>query len=151
MFIRRKTDKYVVLLLAAGIFCFLSYRPRFRITAQMPAEFLDTSHATTKSQRIAEERLASAYWGCVINTIQWKYSYGNRLPSGPPPEFNVSSGDLASASDVSARERYWQKLQQVWNIPAIWTKQYEWDTGWTVAWTDDIKAVANWFYSRLPR
>ena len=151
MFIKRKTDKFVIVLLAAGVFCFLSYRPRAHITAQMPVEFMDTSHLETKSARIAEERLASAYWSCVVNTIQWKYAYGHRLPPVPPPEFSIAGDVLETASDVSARTRYWQRLLQVWNLPTIWTKQYEWDTGWTTAWTDDIKSVGSWFYSRLPR
>jgi hypothetical protein len=151
MFVKRKTDKYVILLLAAGVFCFFSYRPRFRISTQMPVEFLDASQVKTKAQHTAEEKLANAYWACVVNTIQWKYTYGNRLPPVAPPEFTITSGDPATADDVSARARYWQKVQQVWNIPNIWNKQYEWDTGWTVAWTDDAKAVGSWFYSRLPR
>ena len=151
MFLKRKSDKFVVVLLAGGLFCYLSYRPKFRISAQMPVEFLDTSHAMTKTQRAAEEKLATAYWACVVNSIQWKYTYGNRLPAVPPPEFSITGGDPVAASNGSGRERYWEKVQQVWNIPSIWTKQYEWDTGWTVAWTDDIKAVGNWFYARLPR
>jgi hypothetical protein len=151
MFTKRKTDKYVILLLAGGLFCFFSYRPRFRIATQMPLEFLDTSQVKTKAQRTAEEKLANAYWACVVNSIQWKFTYGNRLPPVPPPEFAITGGDLAPASDISARARYWQKVQQVWNIPTIWNEQYEWNTGWTIAWTDDIKSVGSWFYSRLPR
>jgi len=151
MFVKSKTDKFVILLLAIGVFCFFSYRPRFRISTKMPVEFLDASQVKTKAQRTAEEKLANAYWACVVNTIQWKYTYGNRLPAVVPPEFAITSGDPATAADVSARSRYWQKVQQVWNIPNIWNKQYEWDTGWTVAWTDDAKAVGSWFYARLPR
>jgi hypothetical protein len=151
MFMKRKTDKYLILVLALGVFCFFSYRPRFRIATQMPVEFLDASQVKTKAQRTAEEKVANAYWACVVNTIQWKYTYGNRLPPVSPPEFTINNGDLATASDMAARARYWQKVQQVWDIPSIWTKQYEWDTGWTVAWTDDIKAVGSWFYARLPR
>src|SRR5690348_9855496 len=115
MFTKRKTDKYVILLLAGGLFCFFSYRPRFRIATQMPLEFLDTSQVKTKAQRTAEEKLANAYWACVVNSIQWKFTYGNRLPPVPPPEFAITGGDLTPASDISARARYWQKVQQVWN------------------------------------
>ena len=150
MFIRRRFDILIIVLILAGIFCFLSYRPRSRISAQMPVEFLDVSNSENRQQRIAEEKLAKAYWDCVVNTIQWEYTYGYRLPSSPPPEFTVTRGDVPAGSDLAARTRYWQKLQQVWNIPTTWQKQYEWDTAWTTTWTEDLKAVGSWFYAKLP-
>ena len=151
MFIKRKTDKFVIVLLAAGLFCFLSYRPRQR---QVPAADLprEQGHALVPGRRSGE--LAGGEGGEVVRRQQPGRDV-LAVEGGVGAvvrDTAVIAGDrLETASDVSARTRYWQRLAQVWNLPTIWTKQYEWDTGWTTAWTDDIKSVGSWFYSRLPR
>jgi hypothetical protein len=132
-----------------GVFCFFSYRPNFQIVQQMPKEFLDVSASTTPRQRIAEEKLAHAYWNCVVGTIQWKYGYGYSLPATPPPEFAIANSE-PGASDPAARLRYWGKVHEVWYLAGTWQKKYEWSTAWTTAWSDDIKAVGSWFYARMP-
>jgi hypothetical protein len=149
LFIKRSFDKLLVVLAVAVVFCLLSYRPRSHISAQMPPEFLDASTVASTRQRVAEERLAKAYWDCVVNNIQWKYSYGSRLPQDPPPEFILTRADFVAGSEPSTRARYWRKLQQLWYMPNTWKKQYEWDTTWTISWMDQVKSVGSWLYSRL--
>ena len=55
LFVRRSYDKLLLLLVVAAVFCLLSYRPKSRITPQMPQEFLDVSGIRNSRQRIAEE------------------------------------------------------------------------------------------------
>src|SRR5207247_11272960 len=86
LFIRQKFDKALVLLILVVGFCLLSYRPISRITPEMPKEFLDISSIGNTRQRIAEERLANAYWDCVVTNIQWEYHYGFSLPHAPPKD-----------------------------------------------------------------
>ena len=148
LFIRQKFDKALVLLILVVGFCLLSYRPISRITPEMPKEFLDISSIGNTRQRIAEERLAKMYWGCVVGNIQWEYTYGSRLPQDPPPEFAPAGADI-TAVDTATRARYWQKLQEVWYLPTVWEKHYEWDTRWTTTWMDQVKSVGDWLYSRL--
>jgi len=148
LFIRRSYDKLLLLLAAATVFCLLSYQPKSRINAQMPPEFLDVSGIRNPRQRMAEERLAKMYWGCVVGNIQWEYTYGSRLPQDPPPEFAPAGADI-TAVDTATRARYWQKLQEVWYLPTVWEKHYEWDTRWTTSWMDQVKSVGDWLYSRL--
>src|SRR2546430_16352210 len=93
MFIRQKSDKLVILVLLAGLFGFLSYRPKFQINNQVPVEFLSSSDPEPRARTAAEERVAKAYWDCVVNSIQWKYNYGSRLPQDAPAEFIVVRSD----------------------------------------------------------
>lgn len=149
LFIKRSSDKLLVVLAVAVAFCLLSYRPRSHINAQMPTEFLDAPSVDSPRQRVVEERLAKAYWNCVVNNIQWEYSYGSRLPQDPPPDFVLTRADFAAGADLSNRTRYWRRLHHVWSMPNTWKKQYEWDTTWTTTWMDQVKSVGGWLYSRL--
>jgi len=38
LFVRQKSDKLLILVLLAGLFGFLSYRPKFQINKQVPVE-----------------------------------------------------------------------------------------------------------------
>ena len=67
MFIRQKLDWLVVPLLLAGIFAYASYRPRSRLTPDMPQEFIDFG---TTQKRIPEQKIAQAYWNCAVGDIQ---------------------------------------------------------------------------------
>jgi len=148
LFIRQKFDKVLVFLISAVGFCLLSYRPISRITPEMPKEFLDISSIGNTRQRIAEERLAKAYWDCVVNNIQWEYHYGSSLPHDPPQDFLPVSASVTTV-DLATRTRYWRKLQEVWYLSPTWEKHYEWDTRWTTSWIDQVKSVGSWLYSRM--
>jgi len=152
LFVRQKSDKLLILVLLAGLFAFLSYRPKFQINKQVPVEFLSSSEPEPRARTAAEERMAKAYWDCVVNNIQWKYNYGSRLPQDAPPEFIVIRSDLgANAADGETRARYWRKLQQVWYLPSTWKKEYVWDASWTTRWIETLKDFTRWLQSRLPR
>jgi hypothetical protein len=147
LFMKRKSDKLIIVLIFGGVFCYFSYRPHFEIAPQMPNEFLDRS-AASRRQHVAEERLAQGYWKCVVTTIQWKYRYGETLPASPPAEFVIANNE--GGDDATARLRYWDKVHEVWYLSSTWQKQYKWSTAWITTWTDDIRAVGSWFYSRRP-
>ena len=148
LFIRQKFDKVLVLLISAVGFCLLSYRPISSITPEMPKEFVDISSIGNRRQRLTEERVAKAYWDCVVNNIQWEYHYGSSLPQNPPQDFMPVRADVTTV-DTATRTRYWRKLQEVWYLPTTWQKHYEWDTRWTTSWIDQVKYVGSWLYSRM--
>ncbi|PYV25724.1 MAG: hypothetical protein DMG27_08915 [Acidobacteria bacterium] len=83
--------------------------------------------------REAEERLASAYWVSARNLVQWRYRFGDSLPSNPPPEFAIDQ-QTAWQSDLqdtpANRLRYWRKFRQIWLTPKAWRKSHQWDTSW---------------------
>jgi hypothetical protein len=114
----------------------------------MPAEFVDVSNIDNARQRILEQKLAKAYWDCAVETIQWQYTYGSRLPQDPPQNFVPAGADLTTLAPTT-RARYWRKLQEVWYMPTAWQKNYEWDTSWTTSWINQVKSAGNWLYSRM--
>lgn len=71
------------------LFVYASTRPIMRLRADMPSRFRDASKTAGVAQRLAEQRLAEAYWNCALTFIQWKYSYGSPLPDDPPDEFRI--------------------------------------------------------------
>ncbi len=147
MFIRRRLDKFILPLLAAGVFIYLSYQPIFRLSTKMPAEFADATGSA--QQRAAEAKIAGAYWDSLVRSVQWKYGYGYYLPQEPPAEFTVNRPDLgASATDATTRVRYWRKAQQIWYVPGVWQKEYVWDFAWMTSW---IQSGANWIYRQWER
>src|SRR5205809_7127946 len=97
LFIRQKFDKVLVLLISAVGFCLLSYRPISSITPEMPKEFVDISSIGNRRQRLTEERVAKAYWDCVVNNIQWEYHYGSSLPQNPLDVIDRKSTRLNSS------------------------------------------------------
>ena len=60
LFVRQKSDKLLILVLLAGLFAFLSYRPKFQINKQVPVEFLSSSEPEPRARTAAEERMAKA-------------------------------------------------------------------------------------------
>ncbi|MBZ5526890.1 MAG: hypothetical protein LAN71_03175 [Acidobacteriia bacterium] len=142
MFIRRKFDKYVIAGLAAGLFAYLSFQPVYRLRTVMPPEFADTPSSLPAPQRAGEERIATAYWNCAVTEIQIQYSYGRQLPLDPPPGFQIAGPSPSNAVEAAAaRLRYWRRLRQLWYVPSIWTKVYEWDFSWL---TGSVKAAGEW-------
>jgi hypothetical protein len=142
MFIKRGYDKVLIPVLAAGILVYASIRPTFRLRAEMPRQFIDEYGSLPAQGRASEEKIARAYWTCVVTEIQWKYVYGYRLPQDPPPEFTANA-----AADPATRARYWRKLQEVWYQPSTWTKGYEWDFNWLTDW---VRSASQWLHQHLP-
>src|SRR2546426_8103412 len=133
LFIKRSSDKLLVVLAVAVAFCLLSYRPRSHINAQMPSEFLDASSVDSPRQRVVEERLAKAYWNCVVNNIQWEYSYGSRLPQDPPPDFVLTRADFAAGDSLFPRTASLRRGQQVWCLAQTGRKRCQWGITWSPA------------------
>ena len=73
MFIKRKFDKIVVVLVLAGIFIYVSIRPSFHLRTDMPAGFLSSPTAGSGHGRDQEAEVANAYWKCAVTQVQWKY------------------------------------------------------------------------------
>ena len=145
MFIRRGYDKVLIPVLAAGLFAYASIRPTFRLRTEMPPEFADAPSSGPAQKRASEERIARAYWDCVVTQIQWNYGYAYHLPQEPPPEFIlIGRQDLGTAAtDPATRARYWRKLQGVWYLPSTWTKGYEWDLYWLTNW---VRSSGEWLH-----
>jgi hypothetical protein len=134
----RAIDKLLVLAVPVAIFVYASTRPISRLKPEMPAEFVEAPRYATARQRTAEERIAQAYWNCAVSLIQWRYTYGSRLPDDPPPDaFQIGALDPTGSSlRESSRLRYWRKLQKLWNSPDAWTTSREWSTHWL---TDPVR------------
>ena len=144
MFIRQKLDWLVVPLLLAGIFAYASYRPRSRLTPDMPQEFIDFG---TIQKRIAEQKIAQAYWNCAVRDIQWKYGYGHPLPADPPAEFAIAWVDLGETASAANRIRYWNNLRHLWYVPSVWRQQYVWDFTWIG--TNWVTSAGRWLGERF--
>jgi hypothetical protein len=78
-----------------------------------------------------------------LTVIQWKYTYGVRLPDSPPEQFQPNT-QLAPGSEPisSSRVRYWHRLQRVWLQPSSWVTSQTWSTDWL---TMPIAKTLNWF------
>src|SRR5690349_12784350 len=112
MFFRHSYDKLIYpLVLLAGLAA-ISYRPRYHLRGDMPAEFFPSSPSTTPAKRSLDQKIAWAYWESAQMDIQWKYPHGKTLPADPPPEFRVDARALGpNAADSVTRQLYWRRLQ----------------------------------------
>ena len=137
LFKKQKSDWILVALFALGLFLYGSYQPRFRLNAVMPADFVDTPLAGPSQKPGPEAKIASAYWSCLANNIQWQYGYGHTLPSDPPPDFTAIHISGIASEDTTTRIHYWHKAQHVWSLPTAWQKQYEWNFNWPTNWVQD--------------
>jgi hypothetical protein len=127
----RTIDKAVIALLFVGLFCYVSTRPTYRLSVDMPPQFRDAPASWPPQKREAEEKVARAYWYCAVTEIQPKYGFGEPLPLNPPPEFTIITPGLAKgATDSETRLRYWHKLQQSWYLASTWTKVQTWNFQW---------------------
>lgn len=124
MFVKRKFDIAAIAILALGLVAYAAFQPRLHLRPDMPAEFFDAS-GPRSAKKLAEQKLAEAYWKCAVGEIQWKYGYAHRLPDNAPPDFLVTATQAgAAANDSAVRERYWQKLRAVWSLPSAWKEDY---------------------------
>ena len=123
---KRRYDIIFIVLIAIALAAYASIRSEYRLRSEMPIEFFDATRAPA-AQRAGEEKVANAYWNCAVTQVQWKYGYAHRLPEDPPAEFAVTVDQAGrAANDQALRQRYWQKLRDVWGISTVWHKQYEW-------------------------
>jgi hypothetical protein len=145
-FVDRTLDKVVVGLLLVGLFAYISTRPTARLRVDLPPEFLDAPESWPPEKGATEEKVARAYWYCVVTVIQRKYKFGDPLPMNPPAEFKISAPDLPKeATDSDTRLRYWHRLQQIWYWPSIWGKEQRWDLHWATDWVDSVvRQVHDW-------
>jgi len=149
MFFRHSADKMIYPLIVLGALLFISYQPKYRLSAEMPADFFSTANSAGAQKHSLEQKIAWAYWESAQMDIQWKYPRGHPLPTDPPPEFHVTAQALGPvASDSATRQLYWHRLQLVWNLPGTWNKEYEWDWGWA---SDPTTNAAQWLRDRADR
>jgi len=149
LFKKQKFDWLLVALLALGLFLYGSYQPRFRLCSAMPADFLDEPLVRSVQMPGPEARIASAYWSCLANNIQWQYGYGHTLPADPPPAFTTMEASGLAAEDAATRIRYWRRAQHVWYLPSAWQKDYEWNFDWTTDWIQDGGEAMHHLFERL--
>jgi hypothetical protein len=146
MFFRHNTDKLFIPFVVVIVLLVLSYRPKYRLRSEMPAAFFLQENASAKPS--LEQKIAWAYWENAQMDIQWKYSHGRALPLEPPAEFQVSAKALGpGASDPATRLLYWHRLQQLWNLPETWKKEYEFDWSWM---HDPAATVGDWIRGHTP-
>jgi len=146
MFFRHSTDKVLYPLIAAILLLVISYRPKYRLVSNMPADFFSDADFRPGQQSLGR-KIAWAYWECAQMDLQWKYTYGHMLPMSPPPEFHIDAKVLgATASDPAIRQLYWRRLQQAWNSPASWHKAYELDSSWA---HDPISTGGQWLRDKM--
>jgi hypothetical protein len=146
-FTKQKYDKVLVPLLMIGLFLYASIQQKSVLGPEMPKEFVDAPSSGPAARQRVEEKIARAYWRCVVNDLQWKYGYGYTLPPDPPAEF-VANTPEKGAENAETRARYWRQLRHVWYIPSVWHKRYEFDIGWV---TNPALSVKNWVQDRLAR
>lgn len=123
----KKTVTWMFITLVLGIIVYGSFQPTLRLKEDMPKGFMDDVSSWPAPKRAQEERLARAYWKVALNSVQWNYGYGHRLPDDPPPEFLVTAKEVGTATDPSSRVRYWRNLERVWYLPTAWEKTYGFD------------------------
>ena len=148
MFFRHNADKLIYPLAALFILIFISYRPAYRLTPDMPRDFF-AADAPCGPRRPIEQKIACAYWDSAQMNIQWKYPRGHPLPFDVPPEFGIDAPALGpEASAAATRGLYWHRLQQIWYLPEAWKETYEWNWGWA---SDPLNSGAQWLKDMMGR
>lgn len=119
-------------LVAAGIILLLllSIRSTYQLKSTPTREFATVQAQSETSDR---EQWVRAYWECARSTIQWKYNYGAKLPSDPPPEFTAAAEPLRRLESTEIRRRYWAQLRQDWLDRNNWEVSYGIDFSWIPA------------------
>lgn len=148
MLVNRKFDALVVVIVMSLI-GYAALQPQYRLRGDPPPEFMREAHSTPPGRRAAQERIARAYWKCAVTDIQWRYGYAHRLPPSAPAEFTISNQEFGpAASDSDIRARYWNKLQEVWYMRTVWSKEYGWNFR---SLAETFEAAARWFEEHVTR
>jgi len=141
MFLRHHTDKLIYPIIVLLLLVYISYRPTYRLRAEMPSGFFS---APETAKNDIQRRIARSYWQSALTDIQWKYSHGQLLPADPPQEFRADPKLLGPlAGDATERTLYWHRLRDVWELPDTWTEKYEWDWSWT---NDPFTSASEWLH-----
>lgn len=107
---------------AAFIFALYPSRSFVRnLQPQPPAEFFTRGEGWKPAQQAREDALARAYWTCAVQSIQYDFASNKELPLEPPPQFKMNAAG-SQKNDAAARDRYWEKLREVWTKPEVWQK-----------------------------
>jgi hypothetical protein len=127
-------NKALIGVLLVGLIIYASTRPTHRLRVDTPEEFLTPAASSTEEEQATENKVARAYWYCVLTAVQPKYGYGESLPVNPPTEFKISATDLgADAADPATRVYYWQRLLQIWHQAGTWRTEREFNLRWVAA------------------
>ena len=149
MFFRSHLDKLLYPVIAVVLLLIVSYRPKYRLRADMPTAFFSEKSSAPGQKPGLEQRIAAAYWESAQMDVQWKYPYSHPLPPEPPPEFKIDAPALGpAASDAATRVLYWRRLQQVWYSPEAWDKDYEWDWNWA---SDPLATAGQWLRDKADK
>ena len=142
MALRRRYDIVIIVLLVLTALAYASLSREFRLQADMPVQFFDSSHFS-RGERASEEKIAKAYWNCAARQLQWKYGFASRLPADPPPEFSVSSSEIGPvAKNDAVRRHYWLKLRTIWNVSSVWKTEYGWSSS---SFRERLRAAGEWW------
>ena len=142
--------KLIIVALVAGFFTFISFHPAYQLRDEVPADFREVPGPSAPEKRAAEDKIARAYWDCVVHDIQWKYGRGQPLPPLPPDEFRIKSQDLGNdGGDPKIRNGYWRRLQAIWYAPSIWKKDYKFDLSWMAMPFELARDVVHYFFHKL--
>jgi hypothetical protein len=142
MALRRKYDIVIIVILVLAALSYASFSSEFRLQEKMPAEFFDGSHLPP-AKRVAEEKIAKAYWEAAVKQVQWKYGYASRLPEDPPPEFGVLSSEVGPvAKDEAVRRHYWQQLRATWHVSSAWKTEYVWSSA---SFRQSLRSAGDWW------
>jgi hypothetical protein len=148
MAVHRRYDIMAIVAIVLCVVAYASLRSEFRLRPRMPVEFFDASQVAA-DRRVAEEKIARAYWKCAVTQVQWKYGYAHRLPEEPPDEFAITSEEAGvAARDSAVRARYWQRLRGVWGVSAVWHKEYEWNT---ISLRESLQSAGDWLGRTMRR
>jgi hypothetical protein len=115
--------------IAAIFLCFIlfSLQPVHQLKENPPQQF----RAVPVPPGIDRQRWSDLYWERA-RFLQWKYSYGNKLPEQPTEDFHIPEEQtLPEAIAEQTRRAYWKELQQLWLMSAPWKVSYSVDFGWT--------------------
>src|ERR1700745_4016496 len=81
LFKKQKGDWLLVGLLIVGLFLYASFQPRLRLRQRMPSDFVEQRADFSKQGE--EQKVAQAYWNCLVDDVQWRYGFGHNLPGEP--------------------------------------------------------------------
>ena len=118
---------------ATALFIYLSTARVMLLRTEPPPEFCESGPDWSPERREAEQRLASAYWESARDSVQWRYRFGEALPSNPPPEFALdpeTARDMNLHDTPANRLRYWRRFTEIWRTPNAWRQSHKWDTSW---------------------
>lgn len=113
----------VVVMILGGLFLYESVQPVPHLRTTPPAEFVQAK-AGHPAPAAAQQDVARSYWSLANDFVAHKYAYGEALPSKPPADFTLASGD------ATTRAIYWQRFRTAWNDNDTWTTSYEFNTDW---------------------